>query len=39
MNALKKKIDALENEDLAQREEDFTILQKRFQNVKKEQEN
>ena len=36
MNALKKKIGAIENEDMKQRDSDFDILQKRFINVKKE---
>ena len=39
MNALRKKIEATENEDFKQRDIDFDILQKRFVNVKKEQEN
>lgn len=38
MNALKKKIEATENEDMKQRDSDFDVLQKRFQNVRKEQE-
>ena len=30
MNALKKKIEAVENEDMKQRDQDFEVLQKRF---------